>query len=118
MNIIDIGAVAFGAVVGYVTYRTLMRSVHKTSISDLAAVIGAIGGGAVTKLYDPTNVSFAYYSIGLASGFLLFFVLFWVLNGKTRLAKVMSGNIEELGGGNPRPEPVRKSPEADARLSP
>ena len=45
-TVLSVGATCFGIVVGYVTYRTLVRK-SDAAISDLAAVIAAIGGGVV-----------------------------------------------------------------------
>ena len=42
------GVLCFGLVVGYITYRTLVRTTANAAVSDLATVIGAIGGEAVT----------------------------------------------------------------------
>jgi hypothetical protein len=85
----DMGALVFGLIVGYITYRTLIRTADKTAISDLAAIIGAIGGGAVARLYDAASNTFAYYAFGLAGGMAVFLVLFAILNGKDTAAKVM-----------------------------
>jgi hypothetical protein len=64
-----IGAVAFGLVIGWITYRTLRRRKDPAQLSDLSAVIAAISGGAVTAVpFDDPDV-FAAYSIGLAVGF-------------------------------------------------
>jgi hypothetical protein len=72
----SIGAVCFGLVVGYITYRTLART-EKAAISDLAAVIGAIGGAAVTGLYDPHHGNlFGYYAIGLSVGMATWLTIF------------------------------------------
>ena len=87
----QIGALCFGIVIGYITYRTLARA-EKTAISDLAAVIGAVGGAAVTGLFDPGTEMFAWYAIGLLVGMSVFFLLFGRLNGKKELAKVMGGS--------------------------
>lgn len=87
-----VGALVFGLVVGFITYRTLVRTTEQAAISDLGAVIAAIGGGAVTKLYDPSGTPFAWYAIGLALGMLVFFLAYWRMNGKSELAKVMSDN--------------------------
>ena len=51
------GSGCFGTVVGYITYRTLARTTDKAAITDLASVIGAIGGGAITALYGPADGS-------------------------------------------------------------
>lgn len=85
----DVGAACFGVVVGYITYRTLARTVGKATISDIAAVVGALGGGAITKLYEPNSSGFAWYSIGLLAGMMVFFCVFALVNGKTELSHVM-----------------------------
>jgi len=87
-----VGALVFGLVVGFITYRTLVRTTAQAAVSDLGAVVAAIGGGAVTKLYEPSGTSFAWYAIGLALGMLVFFVAFWRMNGKPELAKMMGGD--------------------------
>jgi hypothetical protein len=87
-----VGALVFGLVVGFITYRTLVRTTDKAAITDLAAVIAAIGGGTVTRLYDPSGTPFAWYAIGLAVGMLVFFLAYRKMNGKAALAKVMSGD--------------------------
>jgi hypothetical protein len=71
----SIGAVCFGIVIGYVTYRTLVRK-DDSSISDIAAVVAAVGGGAVTQLFDPaTGDKFGWYAIGLLIGMAAFLIL-------------------------------------------
>lgn len=89
MNINEIGALCFGVVTGYIAYRTLARSVDKAAISDLATVIGVVGGGVVTGLFAPRTSMFGYYSIGLLVGMTAFFVLFAVINGRDAVGTVM-----------------------------
>lgn len=84
----DIGAVLFGVVIGWVTYRTLVRRTDGVSLSDIATVIGAVGGGAVVGLFDSKHL-FGLYSIGLAGGFFGYLLLFSVLNGRQKTAQVM-----------------------------
>jgi hypothetical protein len=74
MSVEEIGAVCFGFVIGWIVYRTLRRSGEKSKVSDLATVIGAVGGGAVTALFDTPEL-FGWYSIGLAVGFFLYMIL-------------------------------------------
>ncbi len=62
------GAVAFGAVIGWVTYFT-MRYKKDHAISDITAIIGAIGGAAVLALFSKDSQMFSAYAIGLAVGF-------------------------------------------------
>jgi len=76
-----LGALLFGLVIGWVTYRTLRRSKEQVGLSDIAAVIGAVGGGTVTKLYDDAEM-FGWYSLGLAIGFFGYFVVALILEGQ------------------------------------
>jgi|ERR1700722_7951954 hypothetical protein len=64
----NLGAACFGAVLGWFTYFTLR---YKTghAMSDLSAVIAALGGGAILRLFSAGSQVFSYYSIGLAVGF-------------------------------------------------
>ena len=73
MDVNALGAFCFGLVIGWVTYRTLRRREGNAALSDIATVIGAVGGGAVTAIW--TGDQFAYYSIGLAVGFFLYYAL-------------------------------------------
>jgi len=63
-----IGALCFGVVVGWITYRTLRRSTT-TGLSDIATVIGALGGAAITGIWKPGTGAFGAYCIGLIFGF-------------------------------------------------
>lgn len=74
MGIESWGALCFGVVIGWVTYRTLRRSRETVALSNIATVIGAVGGGAVTALFDSAEL-FAWYSIGLAGGFFFYLLL-------------------------------------------
>jgi uncharacterized membrane protein YeaQ/YmgE (transglycosylase-associated protein family) len=74
MTFVQFGALCFGLVVGFVTYRTLRKTKESVALSDIATVIGAIGGAAITGLFDSEDL-FAAYSIGLAIGFFLYLIL-------------------------------------------
>lgn len=63
-----IGAFFFGVIIGWVTYRTLRRQQEAVALSNIASVIGAIGGAAVTALFNSPAL-FGWYSIGLFVGF-------------------------------------------------
>ncbi len=69
-----IGAVCFGLVIGWVTYRTLRRRKETVALSDVAAVIGAVGGGAVTALFKEEEL-FGAYCVGLAVGFFAYLIV-------------------------------------------
>jgi hypothetical protein len=68
----------FGLVVGFITYRTLKHR-SRSGISDIAAVIGALGGGATTRLFPNGSVSFENYCAGLAVGFFGYLAISLVL---------------------------------------
>ena len=81
MTFSNIGAGCFGLVIGWVTYRTLRRREGVTALSDIAAVIAAVGGGAVTRLFASEDL-FGAYSIGLAIGFFAYFIVSLIVYGK------------------------------------
>ena len=68
------GALAFGIVIGWVTYRTLRRQQETVALSNIASVVGAVGGGAVTALFNSPAL-FGWYSIGLFVGFFAYLIL-------------------------------------------
>jgi len=70
----SIGAFCFGVVIGWVTYRTLRRSNETVALSNIATVIGAVGGAAVTALFREAG-PFAWYCIGLAIGFFAYLLI-------------------------------------------
>lgn len=92
----SIGAVCFGAVIGYVTYRALARTTPSASISDLAAVVGAVGGAVVTGLFAPGTDIFGWYAIGLLLGMAIYPTIFFWLAGRERTTQI-------LGVDDPRP---------------
>lgn len=104
--ILTIGTLCFGLLIGYITYRTLART-DEASISDLAAVIGAVGGGVVTSLIRPHTEDFGWYAIGLVIGFAAYGGIFLKMNGKRKFAQVMGNSstpvISDRGPNAPRP---------------
>jgi hypothetical protein len=74
------GAFWFGIVVGYITYRTLRRK-KDAGISDIASVIGAVGGAAVLALFPADSSRFDFYAIGLAAGFFLYLLASLAFSG-------------------------------------
>lgn len=87
-----IGAIAFGLVVGWITYRTLRRREGGAQISDLSAVIAAIGGGAVTAIPFNDPDVFGAYAIGLAVGFFGYLVTSSLLVRDKRKIDEFMGN--------------------------
>jgi len=70
----EAGPIAFGLVIGWVTYRTLRRTGETVALSNIATVLGAIGGAAVTAIFKDGDL-FARYCIGLAIGFFAYVIL-------------------------------------------
>jgi uncharacterized membrane protein YeaQ/YmgE (transglycosylase-associated protein family) len=83
------GSLLFGVVVGWVTYRTLRRSGETVALSNIATVIGAVGGAAVTAIFKTPEL-FGWYSVGLAGGFFGYLIL----------AVTLFKNVEFLGDGS------------------
>jgi len=75
-----IGSFCFGLVIGWITYRTIRRK-EGAAISDIASVIGAVGGAAVTTLFGSKEI-FGTYCIGLAVGFFLYLIVAYNMGGK------------------------------------
>lgn len=90
MSMSQIGALCFGVVVGWITYRSLRRREEPAGLSDIAAVIGAVGGAAVTGLFEAENL-FAAYSIGLAAGFFLYLIVALIIGGKDEVGGFLGG---------------------------
>jgi len=105
MNVLTVGTFCFGLLVGYITYRTLARTTAAASISDLAAVISAIGGGAVTAIAKPGTDLFGWYAIALLAGFIAYGLIYLAMNGKKEFASVMGMERQSTppatGGGAP-----------------
>lgn len=67
------GSICFGIVIGWITYRTLRRK-DGTGLSDIAGVIGAIGGAIILGIFK-TQELFASYSVGLFIGFFAYLIV-------------------------------------------
>ncbi|MER5571677.1 hypothetical protein ABT083_36755 [Streptomyces goshikiensis] len=89
-----VGAGVFGLVVGWITYRTLRRARDGAQIADLAAVVAAVGGGAVVNAQLAEPDLFAAYGIGLGFGFFSYLAVSLKLEGR----EVVVGRDGFLGG--------------------
>lgn len=81
MSFVTIGSLCFGFVIGWITYRTLRRKEGTTMLSDIATVIGAVGGASITAIFK-SEAMFGAYSVGLAVGFFGYFVVGLIVYGK------------------------------------
>lgn len=68
------GALAFGAVMGWIAYRTLRFMETKPTWQDLATIAATLLGATITTIFrDPTV--FGAYCIGLAVGFFAYLLV-------------------------------------------
>jgi ABC-type Co2+ transport system permease subunit len=88
MAVDTVGAFCFGLIIGWVTYRTLRRTGETVAVSNIASVVGAVGGAAVTGLFK--GQLFGWYCIGLTVGFF----------GYLALAATLLKNVTWLGDGS------------------
>jgi uncharacterized membrane protein YeaQ/YmgE (transglycosylase-associated protein family) len=91
------GSVCFGLVIGWVTYRTLRRS-PSNGLSDIAIVIGAVGGAAITTLFPSETEMFSYYCLGLAIGFFAYLIVAGSIATRSRKNPELHEINEWLGG--------------------
>lgn len=92
----SIGAACFGVVTGYITYRTLARTAAP-HVSDIAAVVAAVGGGAVTAIFPAKDAdTFGWYSIGLVGGMALYLVLYLALRGRTETGGILNQDDDSI----------------------
>ena len=91
------GALCFGLVVGWITYRTLRRT-KTNGLNDIATVIGVVGGAAVTSLFPAASVAFSAYCIGLAIGFFLYLIIAGIVDARAPRHKSMKTVSKWLGG--------------------
>ena len=80
MFISGLGALLFGLAVGWISYRTLRVTAGANVLSDIATIIGAVGGAAVITLLKD-DVLFGWYGPGLAFGFFGYFAVVLLLFG-------------------------------------
>ena len=77
------GALSFGLILGWFLYFINRYRTGDVQFSDLATVLGALGGAAVMSLFPSGTDLFGAYGIGLAIGFFTYFVILLGLVGKS-----------------------------------
>ena len=68
-----LGALGFGVLIGWFVYYINRYRKGDVQFSDLTTLVGIIGGGLVTHLFDDKTAVFGAYGIGLALGFFAYF---------------------------------------------
>ena len=81
MFITGLGAIFFGLVIGWISYRTQRLTAGTNLLSAIAVIIATVGGAAVVTLLKD-EIMFGWYAIGLVIGFLVSFALGLGLYGK------------------------------------
>ena len=82
MFITGLGAVFFGLVIGWISYRTLRLTAGTNLFSAIAIIIATVGGAAVIALLR-SDVLFGWFAIGLMIGFLAYFGIgLWLYRGR------------------------------------
>ena len=84
MFISGLGAIFFGLVIGWITYRVLRLASGTDILAAIAIIIAVVGGAAVTILLKD-DVVFGWYAIGLVIGFFAYFGVGLRLYGKREL---------------------------------
>jgi hypothetical protein len=73
------GAFCFGVLIGWYAYYLNRYRTDAIQLSDLAAMIGAVGGGAVLALFPASTDLFGAYGVGLVTGFFGYLLVLVVL---------------------------------------
>jgi hypothetical protein len=94
---LEAGAFCFGTVIGWFTYYT-MRYSSTHALTDIAVVLGAVGGAAVLALFPAGSALFGLYGIGLAVGFFVYVLILIIATLKT---KGWGGLLDEAVTKNP-----------------
>jgi hypothetical protein len=104
-HIQNVGAFAFGCVLGWFAYYVNRYRAGKISVRDLGTFLGAIGGAAVLALFPAKSALFGYYGLGLAVGFFAYFVIlffFVLLTPSWNLGFFLDGRTPALKRGEVR----------------
>ena len=76
-----LGAMGFGALLGWYVYYVNRYRKADVQLSDLVTLIGILGGGAILTLFPARTDLFGAYGIGLFAGFFGYFLALIILVG-------------------------------------
>ncbi len=105
MFIAGFGALVFGFVVGWISYRTLRLTGGANVLSDIATIIAAVGGAAIVTLLK-SDVLFGLYALGLGIGFFAYLAVGLVLYGTQEVRPWQAPRVPPTA---PPPPPVTPS---------
>jgi len=69
-----LGAIGFGALVGWYVYYVNRYRRTEVQLTDLVTLIGVLGGGVILTVFPESTDLFGGYGIGLAIGFFGYFI--------------------------------------------
>jgi len=110
------GAGCFGLLVGWYVYYVTRHRRGDVQLTDVGALIGVIGGGAVLTLFPQQTDLFGAYGIGLAVGFFGYFAFLLYLRRKAGFpwAWFLDGRRPALERDEVALEPGEHAPMEDA----
>jgi hypothetical protein len=110
------GAGCFGLLVGWYVYYVTRHRRGNVQLTDVGALIGVIGGGAVLTLFPEQTDLFGAYGIGLAVGFFGYFGFLLYLRHKAGFpwAWFLDGRRPPLEDGQIALAPDEHAPMEDA----
>jgi len=76
-----LGAMGFGAILGWYVYYINRYRKTDVQLGDLVTLVGVLGGGAILTLFPASTDLFGAYGIGLFAGFFGYFVALIILVG-------------------------------------
>lgn len=111
------GAFGFGVLMGWYTYFVNRYRKGEVQLSDLATVLGVVGGAGVLALFPAKTDLFGAYGLGLAFGFFGYFIVLvllvwgsaeydrhWFLDGRRKklpegweIPPEISGTVRPMG---------------------
>ena len=84
MFIAGLGAVFFGLIIGWISYRVMRLAAGTNVLAAIAIIIAIVGSAAAISLLR-SDVLFGWFAIGLVIGFLAYFGIGLWLYGKQEL---------------------------------
>lgn len=80
-TVVLLGAGGFGFLIGWYVYMINRYRKSEVQMSDVVTLVGVLGGAGITALFPAGTALFGAYGIGLALGFVTYFVLLLLMVG-------------------------------------
>ena len=82
--VMHLGSMSFGILIGWFVYYINRYRKGDVQFSDLTTLVGVIGGGSITALFEAKSSMFGAYGIGLAIGFFAYFLMLLILVNRSQ----------------------------------